>query len=229
MKNGTKINHDGAVWSVTATASDGVLIENADGDIIKIPVAQAEANAVKRKRAPRTRPPRTRPAETEPTTPVAAPDPVITRSTFIKSVVAQTLLIIAVCLGGSHWLDQRGTGPGPSPDPIVDPIDPIPSPAPDNSKVKKGALIIVVEETAERDKFPHLATLQKDVKFWDGLGARGYKYAWLDAEMKQVAPYKSHWEKVGLPAVIAIMPDGSVPLVIPCPPSSETLNQHLEP
>lgn len=223
LRIGTKVNHKGAVWVVTGLAPDGVLIEDEDGDVAKIKTEEAQASAVKRKRPPR--PPR-KPA-IKPTEPTG--EQPVSRRTWSTALAVQSVLLLVLSLGGAYWLDHRGdVGPIPDPSPIVDPLVP-PAPAPDSHVVKKGALLIIVEETAERDKFPHLATLQKDVKFWDGLAERGYKHAWLDAEMKQIAPYKPHWEKVGLPCLLAIMPDGTVPLAISCPPSTETINQHLEP
>ena len=224
MKIGTKIKHQGRVWAVANVAADGVLIEDADGEMVKLTTEAAMAKTVRRRK-----PPVSREAETKPVLAVGG-DPVITRQTLIAAMVAQTVFIVAWCIGGAHLLDIRHHRT-PTPDPIVNPDTdpPIPTPAPVASLVKKGALLIVVEETANRDKFPHLSTLQKDVKFWDALPARGYKYAWLDAEMKQIQPYKSHWEKVGLPCLLAIMPDATVPLAVPCPPSTETINQYLEP
>lgn len=222
MKTGTKIKHQGRVWAVTSVAADGVLIEAADGDMAKLPLEDAMAKVQTRKRKPVSRE-----AETKPVL-LVGNDPVITRQTLIAAMAVQTVFIVAWCIGGAHLLDIRHhRAPTPDPAPIVNPdTDPIPAPA---ALIKKGALVIIVEETANRDKFPYLSTLQKDVKFWDALPGRGYKYAWMDAEMKEIQPYKAHWEKVGLPCLLAIMPDGTVPLAITCPPSAETLNQYLEP
>jgi hypothetical protein len=95
--------------------------------------------------------------------------------------------------------------------------------------VPKGAYLVIVEETEHRNKYPHLATLQKSVAFWDGLKARGYKYGWYDVNLPEIKPYMAAVDKVGPPALLAIMPDGTIPLAVPCPPSTDTINQYLEP
>lgn len=102
-----------------------------------------------------------------------------------------------------------------------------PQPKPDIGKLEKGSHVIMVEETASRKNFPHVATIQADRDYWDKLKASGINWGFYDQDSPSVASYESDIKAAGLPALLVISPAGRVRLAKSLPPTTESIDETL--
>lgn len=88
--------------------------------------------------------------------------------------------------------------------------------------------IILIEETGDRVKFPHIASLLNDSQFWDGLQAKGVPMRPYESDSADAAPYLAAAEAVGLPALLLVGENKQVLLAKPVPPTRDGVTQMLQ-
>jgi hypothetical protein len=86
----------------------------------------------------------------------------------------------------------------------------------------------MVEETEDRYKFPHLASLQASKTYWDGLSAKGVQTMWYDIHAKELGDYKNDALSIGLPAMLIVSPSGHVLKVKSIPPTTTGVDDILK-
>lgn len=116
-----------------------------------------------------------------------------------KPSVAVVALVIAIAglfmpLGADGWKS-----------PI--PIPPFVEPVIDAAKTE-GSWVIVVEQTEART--PEVATLMRDLPYWQSLEKRGLKWRPYDYDSDDSKPYRAIADSVGLPAVIVLGGQGEL-------------------
>jgi hypothetical protein len=94
-------------------------------------------------------------------------------------------------------------------------------------KLEKGSWVLIVEETADRSKFPWLATVIADADFWDGLKSQGINWQFYDIDSDSVAAYTPDALAAGLPALLVVSPAGRVRIAKSCPPTTTAIAELL--
>jgi hypothetical protein len=94
-------------------------------------------------------------------------------------------------------------------------------------KLEKGSWVLIVEETADRSKFPWLATVIADVAFWDSLTAQGINWRLYDDDSPDAAAYAPDALAAGLPALLVVSPAGRVRVAKSCPPTTAAIAELL--
>lgn len=93
--------------------------------------------------------------------------------------------------------------------------------------IEKSSWVLIVEETADRAKFPWLATVIADAEFWEGLKAKGINWQLYDDDSPSVAAYLPDAIAAGLPALLVVSPAGRVRLSKSCPPTTAAISDLL--
>jgi hypothetical protein len=94
-------------------------------------------------------------------------------------------------------------------------------------KLEKGSWVLIVEETADRSKFPWLATVIADADFWDGLASQGINWRLYDDDAPEAAAYTPDALAAGLPALLVVSPAGRVRIAKSCPPTTAAIAELL--
>ncbi len=131
--------------------------------------------------------------------------------------------LVAVVLCGGLWLWSQGGWKIPHQDEQKkEQVEP-------SGKVAaKDALVAIVEETADRKSFPHIAIIQADKDLWDKVNELGTApMHFYDVDSPNIAEYAEDARKAGLPALIVVSADGVLASAINCPPTSEAIADHL--
>lgn len=151
-----------------------------------------------------------------PETEKQAAQPTPTTQSSGPGFLATLLIVVAVFAGAYVWqkggIDFGGGGSDGQKHEQVD-VNKIPA---------KGSFVFVLEETADRKNYPHVAKLNADLDLWSGLEARGVSLNhFYDIDSKNVASFKADAEKAGLPALMVVSPAGKVVLAVRCPETRE--------
>lgn len=93
--------------------------------------------------------------------------------------------------------------------------------------IEKGSWVLIVEESADRSKFPWLASVIADTAFWDGLKASEINWQIYDDDSPSVAAYLPDALAAGLPALLVVSPMGRVRVAKSCPPTTAAIKELL--
>lgn len=124
----------------------------------------------------------------------------------------------------TEWTVVVGTkppvppGPGPKPQP-----DPQPQPF----VIERGSWILIVDESDDRYKYPHYASLQANAVWNKRIKDRGLEIGWYDRDANEVKSWRAEAEKTGLPAIMVIDPKGKVVRAKTLPPSEALVDEFL--
>ena len=83
-------------------------------------------------------------------------------------------------------------------------------PVPDDEQVQGVKWVVVVEETGDRVRFPHLATVLGNEDYWNAWEERGVQMRPYDADSPDAKPYLEAAKAAGLPAILLIGEGGKV-------------------
>lgn len=115
-----------------------------------------------------------------------------------------------------------GPNPGPTPNPKPEPIPPAPTPS------MKGSFIVLVEESGDGHKFPHVSSLKQSKSYWDALERdKGVKFFPYDQNNPALGGYKQDALTIGLPAMLVVSPDGRVIGGRSCPVTTSGVDELL--
>ena len=88
-----------------------------------------------------------------------------------------------------------------------------------------GSWVLVIEETGDRARYPHLAKIQNDLDFWDSLKARGIEWTWYDSDSPNISEYLPDAKAAGLPALLVVSPTGKVLAAKSVPPTVDAVRE----
>ncbi len=87
--------------------------------------------------------------------------------------------------------------------------------------------LIIVEETGDRRRFPHLAILINDDKFWDELESQGVKMRLYEIDSPSAVPFRDAAKEAGLPAILGLDANKKILKSKTIPPSKDGILDFL--
>lgn len=120
--------------------------------------------------------------------PLPAPSPTPWRPSLAHVALLVAVLGLFLPMGEGGWK-------------LPIPVPPFVEPLVDPAKTE-GSWVVVIEQTESRTLAQ--SALMRDIKFWEGLKARGLKFRHYDYDSSDAVAYRPKSDAIGLPAVLIV-------------------------